>query len=310
MIKDVTYLDDCRESMIDGFRGERERDIISTGFSVINKHYNWYKKDVTVFAGIGGHGKSTVYFQFAVLLAKFNGTKFAVFSPEQDPPDFFYDDLIHMLTGLYPNKKYMNEDVYFAAMKWVNEHFFYVYPQDASPSPDYINDRFELLIKDAGVQGVCIDPFDQLENNWEATQGRDDRYVSMFLKTCKRFAIRNDIYYDIITHTNSTVTTNDLGDFNMPNVGHIAGGVKWNNNADNIIFTHRPFSESDPENNEIILKFAKIKKQKIVGVRGEVTLNFNRQRNRYFDAKGTPFDEDYGQGSADIDELFTNDNPF
>jgi len=310
MIKDVTYLNDCRESMISTFRNDKHYDIISTGFNDINKHYNWYKKDVTIYAGIGGHGKSTIYFQLAVLLAKNKGTKFAVFSPEQDPPDFFYDDLIHMFTGLYPNNKYMNEEAYFAAMKWVNEHFFYVYPQDDDPTPDYINDRFELLIKDEGVKGVCIDPFDQLENDWQQTQGRDDRYVSMFLKSCKRFAIKNDIYYSVITHTNSTVKTGDIGDFNTPNAGHLAGGMKWNSGADNIVIVHRPYSESDPDNHEIILKFAKIKKQKIVGVRGEVTLKFNRQKNRYYDQYGCPFDDIYGQGEADIDKLFKDDNPF
>ena len=132
----------------------------------------------------------------------------------------------------------------------------------------------------------------------------------MFLKTCKRFAIKNDVYYSVITHTNSTVKTNDLGDFNTPHVGNLAGGPKWNSGADNIIITHRPYSESDPDNNEIILKFAKIKKQKIVGVRGEITLNFRRNQNRYCDIKGSPFDDNYGQGVEDVDELFKNDNPF
>ena len=306
-IKDVIYLDDCRESMIAGFRNELNHDIRRTGFTSFNRHYNWLRKDLTVFAGMGGSGKSTLYLQLATLQSKMNDERFAVFSPEQDPPDYFYNDVVHMYLGTFPNKKYMNEADYFRALDYVKDHFFYIYPETEAPTPDYINTRFEQLIETHGVGGVCVDPFDQLENDWASTMNRDDKYVSKFLRGCKRFANQHNVYYDVITHTNNTVTTNERGDFNTPHVGNLAGGAKWNNNTDNLIIVHRPYSESDPDNRETIVKFAKIKKQKIVGVRGEITLTFDRKRNRFMDAGGSPLDENYGyagDGEMEFDEPF------
>ena len=291
MIKDVIYADDCRESMVDAFRNGYEK-AETTYFTKLNEGYRWLKKDVTLMAGVGNHGKSTFYIQLAVLRAKYNKEKFAIFSPEQYPADYFYNDIIHTLTGCYPSKKYMNEDIYFQSMRWVNDHFFYVYPEDENPTPDYINERFELLINEHGIAGVCIDPFNQLVNDWE-TSGRDDRYISAFLQKCKRFANLNNVYYHVIVHPKGTIGL-DGADLRCPHVFDLAGGAMWNNHADNILFIHKPYSITDPKSTEVIVRVAKIKKQKIVGIPGDYNLNFERNKNRYFDQIGSPFDDNYG----------------
>jgi len=307
-VKDVIYLDDCRASMLEGFRNGYQPGE-TTHFKDINGHYSLLRGDVTLFGGIGNHGKSTFYVQLAALRALNNKEKFAVFSPEMHPPDYFYNDVIHMITGTYPAKGATDEGEYVRQMNWVKERFFYIFPEDESPTPDYINSRFEQVIKVHGVDGVCVDPFNQLVNDWH-TSGRDDRYISTFLQTAKRFAQKQNVYYHILVHPKGNISTDDAGDLKCPNVFNLAGGAMWSNHADNIIFIHRPHKLTDQHNMDSLISIAKIKKQKIVGIPDDIPLTFNRSTNRYSDKYGSPFTKDYGLTSP-AKELFEVDkDPF
>lgn len=307
MVKDVIYQQDIRDSMLKGFRDGYDKGK-PTHFRSLVGHYSWLKKDVTLIGGIGGMGKSTFFYQLAALRAKKDGEKFAIFSPEQSPPDYFYNDIIHMVTGIYPEKRYMGEDLYFEMMDWVNDHFFYVYPEDDSPTPDYINSRFERLIGEHGVAGVCVDPFNQLVNDWDKT-GRDDRYISAYLQGCKRFANKHDVYYHVIVHPKASIGLTDEGEYRCPHVFDLAGGAMWNNHADNIMFVHRPYFRSDKMNNEVLISINKIKKYRVVGVPDDITLRFDRTKNRYMDDWGSPFDSNYGVEQKDFYEV-EKDDPF
>jgi len=73
----------------------------------------------------------------------------------------------------------------------------------------------------------------------------------------------------------------DDGNPRCPTVFHLAGGAMWNNIADNICFIHRPRKKTDPNDNTTLFISEKIKKQKIVGIPGEVELTFDRFSNRF-----------------------------
>lgn len=97
-LKDVIYLDSVRESMLETFQSGKSRGQ-TTHFVSLDDRFRLKRREVTLFHGIGNHGKSIMVLQICVLLSIFEGYKWAVFSPEQDPPDDFYDDLIHMYIG-------------------------------------------------------------------------------------------------------------------------------------------------------------------------------------------------------------------
>ena len=293
MVKDVIYLNDCRESMIEGFRnGYKSGD--TTHFKDLDGHFSFLRKEVSLFGGNANHGKSTLYLQMKVLRAKNNNEKFAFFSPEQSPANFFYNDAIHMLSGKYPAKGTMSEDEYFPLLDWVQDHFYYVYPKHEIPTPDYINGRFERICDEHGVRAVCIDPFNQLANDWDS-HGRSDLYITSFLNKCKRFAQKFDVNYDIVGHPNGTVKILDDGNKDCPNVWNIAGGAAWDAGVDNAVFTQRPYKTTDPKHPEVLFRVSKVKKYNITGVPDDITLTFNRLTNRYHDSFGCPFDEGYGK---------------
>ena len=232
--------------------------------------------------------------QLALLKSVKEGTKWGIFSPEQDPPDYFYNDLIHTYVGENVDpffRNQMSEKRYEEAMDFINDHFFYIFPENDSPTPEYINDRFEELIVKHSIKGCITDPFNQLDHHWTKLDktGRDDRYVSAFLNAEKRFAIQHQVYKIIIAHPNASVKKKSDGNYDYPDTFDIAGGAMWGNKCDDILVAYRPYYSTDKANSEVKFISQKIKKQKIVGIPGEVTLSFDRVSNRFLENGISPF---------------------
>tara|TARA_R100000951_G_scaffold116724_1_gene130157 strand:- start:5909 stop:7786 length:1878 start_codon:yes stop_codon:yes gene_type:complete len=254
----------------------------TTHFIEIDKIFRMQKGQITVLHGFGNHGKSTIMFEILLNRAWFNGEKFAIFSPEQFPAMDFYNDLVEMFVGLSISPrgytKQMTEDQFIEAYEFVNKHFFYVYPETNSPTPEYILSKFHEMIVKKKVDGVVIDPYNQLEHDFSL---RDDQYISVFLTACKRFALKENVYFWILAHPNGRITMGKDGNFLPPHVAQLSGGMMWSNKADNILCYHRPEFVTNPKSATCVLKSQKIKRQKTCGRPGEVTMEFDIKHNRF-----------------------------
>ena len=288
--KDVIYIDNVRGSMEEGFKSGRARGA-TTYYNEFDKHWTWRKREVTFVGGIGNMGKTIMMNNLAMLRAINNGWKFAIFSPEQDPPDDFYNDLIHTYIGKSTEPHHdnqMSKEEYRQGMDFVGKHFFYIFPSEESPTPEYINSCFEFVIKKHGVDVVIIDPFNQLDNDWKK-HGRDDLYISEFLGSCKRFSQKHNVAYMIAGHPKGNLQKVS-GNYEQPNVYDYAGGAMWNNKCDNILCYHRPLAITDPAATECFFISQKIKKRKLTGIPGTTQMNFNIMTNRFEDQWGnSPF---------------------
>ena len=295
-LKDVIYLDAVREDMLQAFHSGRSMGE-TTHFKTIDGRFRWSRGELTLFHGVMNQGKTTMWEQLCLMKSIIDGYKWAVFSPEQDPPSDFYDDLIHMYVGRNTLPNYgnqMSEADYIRGMDFIKNHFFYIFPEDDSPTPEYINTRFEAVIKKHKVDGCVIDPYNQLDNDIKKAGGREDMYLSSFLSKQKRFAQQHQIYMIIVAHPKGTISKNGSGDFECPDIYDLAGGAMWGNKCDNIICVYRPFHRSAPGNGLTRLISQKIKKQKRNGTPGEVELIFDvaamRYKENYADAVDNPLD--------------------
>ena len=283
-ITDIIYLDDVRKSMVKGFNEGYEMGK-TTYFRDIDEHFKWLLHNLIVFAGYGNHGKSILLKQLLLASAVRRGQKTAIFSPEDMPANYFYDDLIHTLVGKSTLKQHSNQmtiDEYHEAMDFIKDHFFLLYPEKASPTPEYINMRFKEAIEKHGVEYCVTDPFNQLDNHWQAHGGRDDKYLSSFLSKEKRFAQDHDIYKIIVAHCKSEYKTDDNdGSLKNPTVFTLANGAMWNNKVDDIVIIHRPYKHINPSLNMTVFISDKIKKQKLCGIPGTVDMSFNIMTNRF-----------------------------
>jgi hypothetical protein len=284
-LKDVVYLDNVRDSMIQTFHSGRARGD-STYFKTIDDHFRFKRKHLILFHGIMNHGKTAVIMQLCLIQSIRKGYKWAFFSPEQDPPDDFYDDLIHAYIGKNTQpyfKGQMNEQEYLKGMDFIKNHFFYIFPDDEAPNQEYINKRFEEVILKHKTDGCIIDPYNQLDNDIKKFGGRDDQYLSSFLTIQKRFAQKHDIFMIMVAHPRGSLTKDKKGNYNCPDIYDLSGGAMWGNKCDDIVCIYRPFATSDKANTTVDFISQKIKKRKLCGNPGNVLLDFDVTTGRFME---------------------------
>lgn len=262
----------------------------STRVPMLDEFFKWKRGETTVLGGIGNYGKSHYLSFLQLTKSYFDGTKWAVFSPENFPAEDYFIDLTEMLLGCASFGRDKPEKIFFdKAYEFVSKHFFYVYPEQLSPTPEYIKSKFLELILKEGVSGCLIDPFNQMANDYAKVGGRSDKYLESFLADCKRFAQQNNIYFTIIAHP-TKLKKEANGNYPCPDVYDLAEGAMWSNKMDNILMYHRPTGQTDPDSPICEHHSKKIRRQKTVGKRGWIEFNLDRKRRRFYFKGFCPLD--------------------
>jgi twinkle protein len=280
--KDVVFGEDVKGSALDILR-EGYEQVDGIGVDEFDYHFKFKRGEGTLLTGIGNYGKSSLWKWLLMMRSLKFGDKWAMYSPEDNPAQEFYHDLVEIYLGAQctpdnPNKP--SESDYNMAYDYVSEHFFYVYPESATPTPEYIKERFlELIIKE-NVDGVVIDPLNLLTHNYGAYGGREDKYLEWLLTDLNRFAQINNVYYTLVAHPRMMRKAED-GNYPCPDVFDLSGGAMFNNKFDNILVYHRPYAQTNPQSSECEFHSKKIRRQKIVGKKGMISFMFNFPRRRY-----------------------------
>ena len=198
-IKDVIYGIDVKQQALDIYDNGY---VAVKGINVpdIDERFKPKKGEITVLTGIGNYGKSSFKKWYQVMRILLYGEKFATFSPEDNPPEEYYHDFVEILLGCdctpsNPNRP--SKQIYEYTYDWICKHVFYVYPKDASPTPQYVMEIFLQLIIKENVDGVDIDPFNQMANNYQNFAGRD-KYLEWVLSLFSRFSQVNNVYFGLL----------------------------------------------------------------------------------------------------------------
>lgn len=280
--KDVIFGEDVKAQALALYDKGFEK-VEGIGIYDLDHLFKFKRGEISLLSGIGNYGKTTFWFWFILMRVLKFKERFAFFSPENNPAEEFYFDFVEMLLGCdcTPwNTKRPSKIIYESAYDFVSKNIFYVYPKDVAPTPDYIKERFlELIVKEK-IDGVVIDPFNQLANDY-GKMGRSDKYLETFLSDCIRFAQVNNIYFSIIAHPKLMKKESD-GNYPCPDVFDIADGAMWNNKMDNILIYHRPGHQKDPNNPICQFHSKKIRRQKSVGKKGMIDFELFRPQRRYF----------------------------
>lgn len=277
----VYYVDDIFTSMLDNFR-KGVQLAPTTRIDVMDEYFRWKKGEINLCTGYGNHGKSFFMLQLMLIKSIYDGWKWAVFSPENFPANDFYDDLIEMFVGKW--LKDMSEEEYIEACLFIDQHIFYVYP-DNQHDIQSIHEKFRHLVLKKGVDGVMVDPFNQLDHNQKAFQ-REDQYLSEVFKDIKRFALLNNISYNIVAHPKNPTYQQDKS-LPIVDMYDIAGGAAWGNKMDNILSYYRPNFHVDKNSPQVSVYVQKLKRKRTGGQLGHFDLTLIWSRKRYSDAFGT-----------------------
>ena len=281
--KDVIYGEDVKTQALNLYDNGYE-SVQGVGNQTLDEHFKLKRGEVSLVTGIGNYGKSTFLKWYLLLHAVKHGRKFALFPPEDNPAEEFYFDLVEIYLGCnltpYGNGRNTRRE-FEMAYDWISKHFFYIYPKDAAPTPDYIKERFlEMIIKEK-VDGCIIDPFNQLTNDYGSVGGRDDKYLEAVLGDFDRFATLNQVFFLIVAHP-KMMHKDGTGNYPCPDVFDLSGGAMWNNKMYNILVYHRPNHQQDPNSPQCEVHTKKIKRQKIVGKKGTIELEYIRNKRRFF----------------------------
>ena len=281
-VEDVVYGIDVKDKALyinqNGF--DRVQGI---GIPELDYLFKPKRGEITLLTGIGNYGKTA--WQKAQLLMRMVmfGEKVATFSPEDVPAEEYFHDYVEMLLGCectpYNPNRPPNE-IYEAAYDFVSKHIFYISAEMLSPTPQYIKEKFLELIVQEKVDYCCIDPFNQMTNDYKGYGGRTDKYLETLLADFSRFARKNDVYFWIIAHP-KLMERDRTGNYKCPDVFDINDGAMWSNKMDNILVYHRPFAQTDPNNPLAEFHSKKIKK-KSVGRKGFMMLDYVWERRRFF----------------------------
>jgi hypothetical protein len=290
--KDIITVNEVQEDLYKDF----DEGLIggkTTYFPTLDDHFRWMPGEVTALTGLPNFGKSSLLRQLAIFRAAFEGKKAAFISMEEYPPVFFYREIIRTIVGKpleRDNPTRMTRKEYETALKWVNDHFFYIYPDKDDPTPDWAIARFtESCIKHGTTMSI-IDPHNSQAHDYRKDGGRDDRYIANMLRKYQRFALQNDQCFIDVAHTKGIGKKED-GTYKEPTADEISGGPVWWQCCDNIMVFHRPNLPLDFTDPICTIKSVKIKKQQLNGTPGSVELMYNKQTGRYYENGYNPLED-------------------
>ena len=273
----ITYLGDIFPTMLENFRKGVTLSP-TTRFGDFDEYFRWKKGDINVIIGYGNHGKTTFWLQMMLTKSIYDDWKWAIFSPENYPANDFYDDLVEMYAGKWIDK--MTEEEYVNACGFVNDHIFYVYPENEHDI-ESIHEKFRYLILKKGCDGVMIDPFNQLDKTQKPYE-RDDQYISNILKDIKRFALLNAVSYNIVMHPKNPTYNSDKS-LPVVDMYDIAGGAMTGNKADQIVSYYRPNFHIDKNDPNVQVYIQKLKRRRTGGKLGQFDMKLNWSTKRYSD---------------------------
>ena len=277
----VFSVSDVEGLMVDSFHNGKIKGL-STGYSTLDPHYTFRMSEFDVFTGIPGHGKTSFCFQLMMNGSILYGWKWGVFSPENYPITELYETLVEMYIGKtsdIESKQRMSMTEYSRGMKFVNKHFFIVYPEDSFTLDNVLN-KFRHLVLRKGIKGVLIDPFNQLDHDLKGLT--EALHVANTLNKIRRFTKNYHLKFMVIAHPITMRSEKGTGDNEVPTAYRISGGSNWFNKADNILTIHRP-NPKDFRDTTVDIHVQKIKFQKLVGIPTgtPVKLSYHRPSNRF-----------------------------
>ena len=246
----------------------------TTHWPCLDTNWTWMKKEITCLTGYPNHGKSRLIHHVMLIKAARKGWKFAVYVPENESD--FYVEMAQMLVGRTANKKYahnrMSLEELETAIDWLTRHFFVVEAPEGC-TPAQLLAKFAEIHAATPLDGVLIDPINQLTHNF---QSREDIYLSEQYSAFKRFAIRHDLALVMTAHPAGSVKDKN-GKLVVPDAYSISGGKMTNNKFDNVLAMFRP----DFPSPACELWVHKIKKQGRVGKPGMIELTYDVASSRY-----------------------------
>ena len=253
---------------------------IEAGMGGLDDIYKILKGTFHTVTGIPNHGKSYFLDQLLLRIAQNHNWKFALFSPEHSTGMH-----IRRIVQMYKEKSFdegftnrMSQQELNEALDFISNHYYFIETKDEVPTIDYILDIAKGSILKYGVNGIVIDPYNEV-NASRSGNLREDEHIRDFISKCKRFARIHDVVVWVVAHPTKLPKATD-GGYAPPTAYDISGASHWHNQSDVILTVHRDFDDNSTE-----IMTRKIREQDLYGKIGSVTFDFDTGKKIFIERK-------------------------
>lgn len=256
---------------------------VSTGWPSLDLNYTVKPGQWTVVTGIPGHGKSTFMDAMMVNLAKLHGWTFGIFSPENQPIERHYANLMEKAAGLPFNEgptPRISVETKNELKGFLNDHFKIILPdeEDGNWTLDSVLNLARTLVYRHGIRGLVIDPWNELDHSRPPMVSETD-HISGCLTKIRRFARLYGVHVWVVAHPTKLEPKAD-GQYPIPTPYMIAGGAHWRNKSDNALSLFRYVGREDEDVTDVYVQKIRFKE---VGKTGRVSLRGDFVCGRYID---------------------------
>ena len=271
---------------VDSFRKETETLYngglskgISTGWKTLDPHYTIMPGQWTVITGSPGTGKSEFLDALTINLILKHGWKFGVCSMENLPVEMHLAKLLEKVNRMPffdgPNIRMREEDLS-GGLDILQNHIKFILPESDGFTVRGILKLATIAVKKYGINGLIIDPWNELEHNYHTNE---TKYIGDSLTKLRRFARQTNVHIWIVAHPTKLQKNND-GEYPVPTLYDIAGSANWYNKADCGISLWRDCADNSVP---VQVHVQKIRFQKQVGRPGMEELIYDPITGRYSD---------------------------
>lgn len=218
---------------------------VSTGWEELDELYRVRPGELTIVTGIPSSGKSNWLDALVVNLAREHGWRIGMFSPENQPVEDHIARMIEKAVNAPffdgPSPR-MDQSEMESGMAWVMDHiYWYLPPEEDDWTVNNLLDVAKQLVRQKGIQGFVIDPWNELECLKPSNMTETD-YIGDSLRRIRQFARRHAVHVWIVAHPQKLQREKD-GNYPVPTMYDIAGSAHWRNKADNGLCVWRDFQD-------------------------------------------------------------------
>jgi len=276
-IEGVYRAKDLTEDIWDLYKGKSQKRYYC-GFSSIDPFFKIIKPSFNLFTGTPNSGKSSLTLEIALRTAREHGFKYLIFSPESS-----LAVNLKRLVEKYCQKPFdimfhnrADETEVLEAIEFIHEHFLFIDKTNDSPDIDWLLERARLVHEEFDIDGLIIDPYNEINN--ERDNGlREDEHISSLISKIKRFNRETNTFTFLVAHPTKQIRSAD-GTFKVNSLFDVSGSANWNNKADVGIIVTR-----DHENKTTNVRIAKVREIDVQGNIGECTIRWNNSTKCFED---------------------------
>jgi twinkle protein len=254
---------------------------VPIGYKNFDELVSFKQSLLYIYTGVPGMGKSSFVNQVELKLAARNKWKFGIFSPENYP----FEYLIYKYAELYVGKPFfkgrterISEMELEDAVKFINNHFYFIRPKDEVFSMEEILNRAKALILQYGINCLTIDPWNTIDHDFGMFN--EHQYIERMLTKLTIFKQMHNIAIFLVAHPRKIQKIKDknselVGLYEVPTLYDISGSSNFFNKADFGITIYRNFVA---ERIEVYVQKAKYKN---LGQLGTCDFHYNIVNGRF-----------------------------